>query len=130
MVLALLLLSAPLAPEARAQVHAKVARLGFLGLGDPAPAAVRIEALRAGLRDLGYAEGKNLVIEFRWTRTVEQMREAAAELARIKVDVIFASSSTEVEAARRATRFLSFSQCMPIPLVSDMCPVSRDQVAT
>jgi ABC transporter substrate binding protein len=56
-----------------------------------------------GVRDLEYVEGKNLVIEFRWSRTVEQMREAAAELARMKVDVIFASSSTEVEPARRAT---------------------------
>src|SRR5439155_233968 len=102
-VLALLLLIAPLAPEARAQEQARVARLGFLGFGTPAAAATRVEALRAGLRDLGYVEGKNLVIEFRWSRTVEQMREAAAELARMKVDVIFASSSTEVEPARRAT---------------------------
>ena len=88
---------------ARAQQQARVARLGFLGFGTPAAAATRVEALRAGLRDLGYVEGKNLVIEFRWSRTVEQMREAAAELARMKVDVIFASSSTEVEPARRAT---------------------------
>src|SRR5262245_22475641 len=88
---------------ARAQQPAKVARLGFLGFGDPAPAATRVEALRGGLRDLGYVEGKNLVIEFRWSRTVEQMHVAAAELARMNVDVIFASSSTEVEPARRAT---------------------------
>jgi len=91
-------------PVARAQQPAKVARLGFLGFGDPAPAATRVEALRGGLRDLGYVEGKNLVIEFRWSRTVEQMHEAAAELARMNVDVIFASSSTEVEPARRATK--------------------------
>ena len=55
------------------------------------------------MRDLGYVESKNLVIEFRWSSTVEQMQEAAAELARMKVDLIFASSSTEVEPARRAT---------------------------
>jgi putative ABC transport system substrate-binding protein len=95
------LLAWPLA--APAQQQTRIARLGFLGFGDPAPAATRVEALRGGLRDLGYVEGKNLVIEFRWSRTVEQMREAAAELARMKVDVIFASSSTEVEPARRAT---------------------------
>jgi putative ABC transport system substrate-binding protein len=88
---------------AHAQQQAKIARLGYLGFGEPAGAATRVEALRAGLRDLGYVEGKNLVIEFRWSGTVEQMREAAAELARMKVDVIFASSSTEVEPARRAT---------------------------
>ena len=88
---------------ARAQAPARTARLGLLGFGDPAPAAIRVEALRAGLRDVGYVEGKNLVIELRWSRTVEQMNEAAAELARMKVDVIFAPSSIEVEAARRAT---------------------------
>src|SRR5262249_60086431 len=81
----------------------KIARLGLLGFSDPAPAAIRVEALRAGLPDLGYVEGKTLVIEVRWSRTVEQMNEAAAELARMKVDVIFAPSSAEVEAARRAT---------------------------
>jgi putative ABC transport system substrate-binding protein len=89
----------------RAQQPAKSARLGYLGFGaasDRASAA-RVEALRAGLRDLGYVEGKNLVIEFRWSGTVEQLHEAAAELARMKVDLIFASSSTEVEPARRAT---------------------------
>jgi len=88
---------------AHAQQQAKIARLGYLGFGETAGAATRVEALRASLRDLGYVEGKNLVIEFRWSGTVEQMREAAAELARMKVDVIFASSSTEVEPARRAT---------------------------
>lgn len=88
---------------ARAQPPAKSARLGFLGFGAPAAAADRVEALRAGLRDLGHVEGKNLVIEFRWSSTVEQMHEAAAELARMKVDIIFAVSSTESEPARRAT---------------------------
>jgi putative ABC transport system substrate-binding protein len=98
-------LAAPLAawPRfARAQQQAKSARLGFVGFGDPADWP-RVEVLRAGLRDLGHVEGKNLVIEFRWSRTVEQMREAAAELARMKVDVIFAATSTEAESARRAT---------------------------
>jgi len=87
-----------------ARAAADIARLGFLGLGNPAPVRGRVAALRAGLRDLGYVEGKNLVIEFRWSSTVDQLYEAAAELARMKVDVIFASSSTEVEPARRATR--------------------------
>ena len=64
---------------ARAQAPARTARLGLLGFGDPAPAAIRVEALRAGLRDVGYVEGKNLAIELRWSRTVEQMNEAAAE---------------------------------------------------
>jgi putative tryptophan/tyrosine transport system substrate-binding protein len=84
---------------ARAQQRAGIARLGYLGFGTPAAAAPRVEALRAGLRDLGYVEGKNLVVEFRWPGTVEQMHEAAAELARMKVDIIFATSSTETEDA-------------------------------
>ena len=88
---------------ARAQPQAKIARLGFLSFGTPAASANRVEALREGLRDLGYVDGKNLVIEFRWSSTVEQMHEAAAELVRMKVDIIFATSSTEAESARRAT---------------------------
>src|SRR5436309_13732858 len=93
---------------AHTQQQAKIVRLGYLGFGAPAASANRVEALRAGLRDLGYVEGKNLVIEFRWSGTVEQMHEAAADLARMKVDVIFSPSSTETEPARRATR--------PIPI--------------
>jgi len=88
---------------ARAQQQAKIARLGYLGFGTPSASAPLVEALRAGLRDLGYVEGKNLIIEFRWPGTVEQMHEAAAELVRMKVDIIFAGGSTQSESARRAT---------------------------
>src|SRR5262252_6064977 len=61
---------------ASAQQPAKIARLGYLDAGDPTAAAsvVRAEALRAGLRDLGHVEGKNLVIDFRWASTVGQLR--------------------------------------------------------
>ena len=47
---------------------------------------IRVEALRAGLRDLGYVEGKNLVIEFRCADTVAQLHDGAADLVRMKVD--------------------------------------------
>jgi len=109
---------------ARAQAPVKVARLGFLGFGEPATVATRVEALRAGLRDLGYVEGKNLVIEFRWSRTAEQMHETAAELARMKVDVIFASSSAEVEPARRATHTI------PIVFAAHADPVGVGHVSS
>ncbi len=109
---------------ARAQQQAKIARLGYLGFGTPAASANRVEALRAGLRDLGYVEGKNLVIEFRWSGTVEQMHEAAAELARTKVDVIFATSSTETEPARRAT------STIPIVFATHADPVGVGHVAS
>ena len=51
---------------ARAQQPAKVPRIGFLGLGTASAWAPRLEPLRAGLRDLGYVEGKTIIIEFRW----------------------------------------------------------------
>ena len=89
---------------ARAQQPAKIARIGFLGLEPAAAQSSRVKALRAGLRDLGYVEGKNIIIEFRWAETVEQLPELAAELVRMKVDVIFASSSTMIEPAHQATK--------------------------
>jgi putative tryptophan/tyrosine transport system substrate-binding protein len=88
---------------ARAQQPAKVPRIGFLRVGSSSANAVRVEALRAGLRQLGYVEGKNIVIEFRWAETVDRLPELAAELVRMNVDIIFAMSSTEVEAARQLT---------------------------
>ena len=108
---------------ARAQQQAKIARVGVLGFGAQPP-VTRIEALRAGLRDLGYVEGKNLVIEFRWPGTAEQMHEAAAELAHMKVDIILASSSAEVESARRATHTI------PIVFLTHADPVGLGHVSS
>src|SRR4029453_17299986 len=116
------LLAAPFAVEA--QQAGKVYRIGYPGFGAPAASANRVEALRAGLRDLGYVEGKNLVIEFRWAGTVEQLNEAAAELARMKVDIIFATSSTESEQARRATGTI------PIVFATHADPESAGHVAS
>ena len=76
------------------------------------------------MRDLGYVEGKNLIIEFRWPGTAEQMHEAAAELVRMKVDVIFASSSAEVEPARRAT------STIPIVFATHADPVGVGHVSS
>jgi putative tryptophan/tyrosine transport system substrate-binding protein len=92
-------LVAPFAVEA-----GKVYRIGYLIYGSPASVAHRTEALRMGLRDLGYIEGKNITIVFRSADTAGQLPEAAADLVRLKVDVIFATSSTEVEASRQATK--------------------------
>jgi putative tryptophan/tyrosine transport system substrate-binding protein len=109
---------------ARAQQPAKIARIGFLGLGPAAVQSSRVKALRAGLRDLGYVEGKNIAIEFRWAETVEQLPELAAELVRMKVDVIFASSSTMVEPARQATKTI------PIVFATHADPVGIGHVAS
>src|SRR5262245_57406066 len=92
--------ASPLA--ARALEPGKVPRIGYLDLGPASARASRVEALRAGLRDLGWVEGKNIVIEFRWADGVDQLPSLAAELAHLNVDVIFAPSSTMVEPARQA----------------------------
>src|SRR6266542_3436006 len=104
MFVALLLLIASLTPEAHAQQPANVHLIWYLVSGPAASWANRAEALRMGLRDLGYVEGKNIAIAFRSAETPDPLPEVAADLVRLKVDVIFATSSTEVEAARRATK--------------------------
>jgi putative tryptophan/tyrosine transport system substrate-binding protein len=98
---------------ARAQQATKVARIGFLGLAPAALYAPRVEALRAGLRDLGHVEGKNIVIEFRWAERVDQLPQQTAELVRMNVDVIFASSSVLVEPARHAKQLEMLKEAVP-----------------
>jgi hypothetical protein len=66
----------PLAAEAQ---QAKVARIGFLGLVSPSSHAPRVAALRAGLRDLGWVEGRNIFIEFRWAEGNYERLPALAE---------------------------------------------------
>jgi putative ABC transport system substrate-binding protein len=66
---------------APAQQQPQIAHIGFLGLGPAAAQSNRVKALRAGLRDLGYVEGKNIVIEFRWAETVEQLPKLALRTA-------------------------------------------------
>src|SRR2546425_2087682 len=109
---------------ARAQQPAKVPRIGFLRFGPASAYAGRVEALRAGLRDLGYVEGKSIVIEFRWAERVDQLPELAAELVRMNVDAIFAMSSTEVEAVRQVTKTI------PIVFALHADPVGLGHVAS
>src|SRR6201985_2434211 len=90
-------------PRARAQQSSRVWRIGYLGFGAASSWEGEVEALRAGLRDLGYSEGKNLSFEFRWAERTDQTFELANELVQMNVDVIFAPASTQVEPARRAT---------------------------
>ena len=97
--LALVLLSA----QARAQQPSKVPQIGYLSVGSPTEAVNRVNALRRGLQDQGYVETKNINLVFRWADTAERLPELAADLVRLEVDLIFAPSSTEVEAARQAT---------------------------
>jgi putative ABC transport system substrate-binding protein len=113
-----------LTTEARAQQPAKVHQIGILMYGPPASFAIRVEALRMGLRDRGYVEGKNIALAIRSAETAERLPEVAADLVRLKVDVIFATSSTEVEAARRVTTTI------PIVFATHADPVSLGHVAS
>jgi putative tryptophan/tyrosine transport system substrate-binding protein len=98
--------------------------VGYLGFGAAAASENRVAALRAGLRDVGYVEGKTIKIEFRWAETVGQLNEFAAELVRLKVDVIYAQSSTETAAARRATTTI------PIVFATHADPVGLGHIAS
>jgi putative tryptophan/tyrosine transport system substrate-binding protein len=88
---------------ARAQQPA-VPVIGFLGSQPASAFAPRIEALRKGLSELGYVEGKNLLIDFEWADSDDQLPRLARRLVERKVDLIFAPSSTWVEPARQATK--------------------------
>ena len=89
---------------ARAQQRAKVARIGYLGLVSASWHTPRVTAFRAGLRDLGYAEGKDIVIEFRWAEgRYDQLPALAAELVRLNVDVIVTHTVPGAIAAKQAT---------------------------
>jgi putative ABC transport system substrate-binding protein len=91
---------------ASAQPPPKVARVAFLGSTSLASPVFKqnVDALRAGLRDLGYVEGQNLVIEFRWAEgNYQRLPELAAELVRLKPDVIVTHGTPGTLAAKRAT---------------------------
>jgi putative ABC transport system substrate-binding protein len=116
------LLAVPLA--ARAQQPAKVARIGFLATHSPAETANHLEAFRQGLRDLGYVEGRNIAIEYRWAEgRVERFPDFAVELVGLKVDVIVATSSPLALAAKNATRTI------PIIFATAADPVGSGLVA-
>src|SRR5881296_398607 len=121
-ILAVSLVLAPLA--AYAQQASKVYRIGFLG-DSPAAFSESTEAFRQGLRDLGYVEGRNITIEYRWAEgKPERMRELAEELVRLKVDVIIVPSSIYTEAAKRAT------STIPIVFMGHADPVATGHVTS
>ena len=113
---------------AEAQQAGKVYRIGYLRVGKGSPTAAPDNiAFRQGLRELGYVEGQNLVIEYRYAEgKKERLPDLAAELVRLKVDVIVTSGSTRaIRAAQRTTR--------TIPIVfrgTPRDPVERGFVAS
>jgi putative ABC transport system substrate-binding protein len=87
-----------------AQLLLRVYRIGYLGGGSESAQANRFEAFRAGLRDLGYVEGKNIIIDFKWAEgRAERLLDLAGELVRLKVDVLVTAGTPAVLAAKRAT---------------------------
>ena len=113
---------APFAAEA--QQAAKIARIGYLSPNLATSPHLR-EAFRQGLRDLGYVEGRDIVIEYRDAGgKIERLPALAAELVALKVDVIFAGSAPHALAAKQATRTI------PIVFISAGDPVADGLVTS
>ena len=106
-----------------AQPQTKVWRIGFLAAGSSSTQFY--DGFRQGMRNLGYVEGKNLVLESRFAEgRYERLPTLAAELVRLKVDAIVAGGTTSVQAAHKAT------STIPIVLVGVPDPVGEGFVAT
>jgi putative ABC transport system substrate-binding protein len=117
------LLAAPLV--AAAQTADRVYRLGFLGQTSAPDLARQTAALRQGLRDRGYEEGRNLMIEYRWAeRKLDGLPVLASELVDLKVDAIVTHGSAGARAAKEATRTIP----IVIAVVGD--PVASGVVAS
>ena len=91
---------------AQAQQPKKVPRIGYLSAGDPASESTRSEVIRLALRELGYVEGQNIAIEYRYSHGKnDRASELAAELVRLRVDVIVvAGGDPWIRAAKNATK--------------------------
>lgn len=121
--LGLVLLVAPLATEA--QPAGKVYRIGFLYPGAQAFGAARLAQVQQGLRDLGYVEGQNAIFEVRWAEgNPERLAQYAAELARLKVDVIVTAAAPGARAAKDATGSI------PLVMIDPGDPVAAGLVAS
>ena len=89
---------------AQAQQPTKIPRIGLLYAGSPSTQAARIEAFRQGLRELGYVEGKKVTIEYRYAEgKYDRLPGLAAELVRLKVDIIITGGEPATRAAKEAT---------------------------
>ncbi len=90
---------------AEAQEAGKMPRIGFLGNSSPSSDAIRIEAFLQGLRELGYMEGENIFIEYRFAEgRLDRLPKLAAELVHLKVNIIVARGTRAAKAAKNATR--------------------------
>ena len=102
------ILAAPLAADA--QQAGKVHRIGFLRVTSPSDRPPLLDALKQGLRELGWVEGQNIVIDYRYAEgRVDRLPDLAAELVRLKVDLIVSWGTQGVTAAKNATETIPSS---------------------
>ena len=110
---------------AQAQQSAKITRIGYLAGASLSAISARIEAFRQGLRELGYVEGKNIAIEWRSAEgKPDRLPELAAELVRLKVEIIVTTGAPVPRAAKEATNTI------PIVMAFDSDPVGSGFVAS
>jgi putative tryptophan/tyrosine transport system substrate-binding protein len=111
--------------SAGAQQPGKVPRIGFLATVSPSANSARNEAFRQGLRELGYVEGRNIVIEWRFAEgKLDRVPALAAELVRLKVDVIVTGGVGSTRPANEATNTI------PIVMAQDPDPVGNGFIAS
>jgi putative ABC transport system substrate-binding protein len=124
-VLALCAVLLALSVPAQAQQPAKVPRIGFQLDAPVSAVAARIEAFRQGLRELGYIEGKNIIVEWRSSEgKIERRNELATELVHLKVDVIVSAGPTVTRVLKEAT------STIPIVMGQDTDPVGSGFIAS
>ena len=122
--LALCALLFALCSSAEAQQIGKIPRIGYVRVvGVPSIPGPNVEAFRQGLKDLGYVEGKNILIEFRYAEGKrDRVPRLVAELVRLKVDVLISGDDTTIRAAKEATKTI------PIVMVINQDPVATGLV--
>src|SRR5215813_8038098 len=117
----LLALSVP----AGAQQAKKIPTIGFVALSSRSTLSPRIEGLRQGLRDLGYVEGKNIIIEYRYAdEKLDRLPELAAELVQLKVDIIVSGGDIVTRVVKEAT------STIPIVMLYDNDPIGSGLIAS
>jgi putative tryptophan/tyrosine transport system substrate-binding protein len=112
--------------SAAAQQPAKIPRIGYVSVsGDPQTPGQYVEAFRQGLKDLGYIEGKNILVDYRYAAVEpERVPEFVEELVRLKVNVLVSSSMGALRVAKQA------SKTIPIVMVAPQDPVAAGLVGS